>query len=112
MSDAHELDRPTGMDREETHQFEIGGVRFIFGFLASPKQAYLSTRRLQSRAKAEQRAEAVRQYFIANGTLTYDEISAIGYGSEQPLASNKTPEGRAINRRIDVIIVPQLQKGK
>jgi OOP family OmpA-OmpF porin len=61
---------------------------------------------------SERRAEAVRQYFVANGTLTYDEISAIGYGSEQPLASNKTPEGRAINRRIDVIIVPQLQKGK
>ena len=60
---------------------------------------------------SERRAEAVRQYFVANGTLTYDEISAIGYGSEQPLASNKTPEGRAINRRIDVIIVPQLQKG-
>ena len=61
---------------------------------------------------SEQRAEAVRQYFVANGTVTYDEISAIGYGSEEPLASNKTPEGRAINRRIDVIIVPQLQKGK
>ncbi|HUT69765.1 MAG TPA: OmpA family protein [Desulfatiglandales bacterium] len=61
---------------------------------------------------SERRAEAVRQYFVANGTLTYDEISAIGYGSEQPLASNKTPEGRAINRRIDVIIMPQLKKGK
>ena len=61
---------------------------------------------------SERRAEAVRQYFVANGTLTYDEISAIGYGSEQPLASNKTPEGRAINRRIDVIIMPGLQKGK
>lgn len=61
---------------------------------------------------SERRAEAVRQYFVANGTLTYDEIAAIGYGSEQPLASNKTPEGRAINRRIDVIIMPGLQKGK
>jgi OOP family OmpA-OmpF porin len=61
---------------------------------------------------SERRAQAVRQYFVANGVLTYDEISAIGYGSEQPLASNETPEGRAINRRIDVIIMPGLQEGK
>ena len=56
---------------------------------------------------SQQRAEAVRAYFVANGTVTYDEISAIGYGSEQPLASNETAEGRAINRRIDVVIMPQ-----
>lgn len=61
---------------------------------------------------SQQRAEAVREYFVANGTLTYDAISAIGYGSEQPLASNETAEGRAINRRIDVLIMPQLQTGQ
>lgn len=61
---------------------------------------------------SQQRAEAVREYFVANGTLTYDAISAIGYGSEQPLASNETAEGRAINRRIDVLITPQLQTGQ
>jgi len=61
---------------------------------------------------SQSRAEAVREYFVANGTLTYDAISAIGYGSEQPLASNETAEGRAINRRIDVLITPQLQTGQ
>jgi OOP family OmpA-OmpF porin len=61
---------------------------------------------------SQQRAEAVREYFVANGTLTYDAISAIGYGSEQPLASNQTAEGRAINRRIDVLIMPRLQTGQ
>jgi len=50
------------------------------------------------------RAEAVRQYFIANGTLTETQVTAIGYGSERPLATNDTAEGRAVNRRIDVII--------
>ncbi len=53
---------------------------------------------------SEQRAEAVREYFVANETLPSDSIVAIGYGSKQPLASNETEEGRAINRRIDVII--------
>jgi outer membrane protein OmpA-like peptidoglycan-associated protein len=55
---------------------------------------------------SEQRADAVRQYLVANGTLAYDKIIAVGYGSHRPLASNKTEKGRAINRRIDLIITP------
>ncbi len=53
------------------------------------------------------RAEAVRQYLVANGTLTEDRVVAFGYGSKRPLASNQTEEGRAINRRIDLIIAPR-----
>jgi OOP family OmpA-OmpF porin len=56
---------------------------------------------------SQQRAEAVREYLIANQTLPAYKIVAAGYGSERPLASNATPEGRAINRRIDVIITPE-----
>ena len=55
---------------------------------------------------SQQRADAVRQYFIANKTLPPEKIVAVGYGSNRPLASNATPEGRAVNRRIDVIISP------
>jgi outer membrane protein OmpA-like peptidoglycan-associated protein len=55
---------------------------------------------------SQERAEAVRAYFVANGTLPNKRIVAVGYGSKRPLASNKTPEGRAINRRIDLMIVP------
>ncbi|MEE9402254.1 MAG: OmpA family protein [Desulfobacteria bacterium] len=61
---------------------------------------------------SQRRAEAVREYFVANGTLTREAISAIGYGSEQPLVSNKTAKGRAINRRIDILITPRLQPGQ
>lgn len=53
---------------------------------------------------SQNRAEAVRQYFIASGALEEQNLTAIGYGSERPLATNDTAEGRAINRRIDVII--------
>ena len=56
---------------------------------------------------SQQRADAVRQYFVANGTLPYDKIIAVGYGSMRPVASNATEKGRAINRRIDVIITPE-----
>jgi len=55
---------------------------------------------------SENRAEAVRAYLVANKTLSMKKISAAGYGSKRPLASNKTASGRAINRRIDVIIAP------
>ncbi len=61
---------------------------------------------------SKQRAEAVREYLVANGTITYERISAIGYGSKQPLTSNKTAEGRSINRRIDVLIMPRLETGQ
>jgi outer membrane protein OmpA-like peptidoglycan-associated protein/outer membrane murein-binding lipoprotein Lpp len=56
---------------------------------------------------SQQRAEAVREYFVANGTLAYEKIFAVGYGSARPLASNQTVEGRAINRRIDMIVTPK-----
>ncbi|UCD36174.1 MAG: OmpA family protein [Nitrospiraceae bacterium] len=55
---------------------------------------------------SQQRAEAVSEYLIANRTLPADKILAVGYGPQRPLASNATAEGRAINRRIDVIIKP------
>ncbi len=58
---------------------------------------------------SNQRAMAVLEYLLANGTLAVDKMQAVGYGSERPLASNATAEGRAINRRIDVVIKP-LQK--
>ena len=48
----------------------------------------------------------MRQYLIYNATLPAEKIGAVGYGSSRPLASNATAEGRAVNRRIDVIIKP------
>jgi outer membrane protein OmpA-like peptidoglycan-associated protein len=55
---------------------------------------------------SQQRADAVREYLIANQTVPEERVTSLGYGSIRPLASNATEEGRAINRRIDVIISP------
>lgn len=55
---------------------------------------------------SQQRAQSVREYLIANRTLPPEDIVAVGYGSLRPLASNENAEGRAINRRIDVIVKP------
>ena len=53
-----------------------------------------------------ERARAVQAYLVANDADMVDRISARGYGSDRPLASNDTPAGRAVNRRIDVLIKP------
>jgi outer membrane protein OmpA-like peptidoglycan-associated protein len=54
---------------------------------------------------SERRAIAVMQYLRESLVIPADKISAMGYGSERPVASNQTAEGRAKNRRIDIIIM-------
>jgi outer membrane protein OmpA-like peptidoglycan-associated protein len=61
---------------------------------------------------SQRRADSVREYLIANKTLSSKKIIAVGYGSERPLASNQTEDGRAINRRIDVIVKPEIGIGQ
>ncbi|RHZ98392.1 OmpA family protein [Cereibacter sphaeroides] len=51
------------------------------------------------------RAQSVASVLIGNGVPSY-RVSAIGRGEDQPIASNLTPEGRAQNRRVDIIIRP------
>jgi OOP family OmpA-OmpF porin len=48
-----------------------------------------------------QRAEAVRDYLIKNGVKA-ESLTFIGYGETKPLADNKTDEGRALNRRVEL----------
>ncbi len=55
---------------------------------------------------SQKRAEAVKTYLVANKTLPANRIRAAGYGPDRPLAPNTTTEGRAMNRRIDVLITP------
>ncbi|MFZ1954914.1 MAG: OmpA family protein, partial [Desulfobacterales bacterium] len=56
---------------------------------------------------SQERATAVKEYLVSNDTLPGSNVLAVGYGSTRPLMSNETAEGRAVNRRIDVIITPQ-----
>ena len=57
-----------------------------------------------NKSLSEERASAVREYILANMNIDRDQVTSIGYGSAKPVASNKTADGRALNRRIDVLI--------
>lgn len=59
-------------------------------------------------ALSQKRAEAVKQYLVANMQIDPSKIEAVGYGETQPVANNETQEGRAKNRRIDVVIGPRV----
>jgi outer membrane protein OmpA-like peptidoglycan-associated protein len=54
---------------------------------------------------SEKRAFAVMQYLRQAMLIPAERIQSIGFGADRPVASNKTPDGRAKNRRIDVIIM-------
>src|SRR5215831_620719 len=55
---------------------------------------------------SQKRAEAVMQYLISQGVKP-DMISARGLGEADPIASNKTAQGRAQNRRVEVTLAGQ-----
>ncbi|UJR84320.1 OmpA family protein [Sandaracinus amylolyticus] len=51
---------------------------------------------------SEQRAQAVRDYLVQHG-IDASRVEAVGVGDAQPVAPNDTEEGRAQNRRIEVV---------
>jgi OmpA-OmpF porin, OOP family len=59
---------------------------------------------------SRRRAEAIGAYLTGTLGISTSRVSAVGYGETQPIASNDTPQGRERNRRIDVIIEPQLDQ--
>jgi outer membrane protein OmpA-like peptidoglycan-associated protein len=52
---------------------------------------------------SQERAEAVRAYLEANAELADRLVTTVGLGESTPVATNDTAEGRALNRRIDVV---------
>lgn len=58
-----------------------------------------------NQALSEQRAQSVASILTSNGVLS-SRISSIGMGENQPVASNLNEEGKALNRRVEVVIKP------
>lgn len=54
------------------------------------------------------RATFIIQYLLANFPFPPETLSAAGYGEYRPVATNDTPEGRAKNRRVDIVILNEI----
>jgi len=52
---------------------------------------------------SEERAKSVANY-LSSQKIDPNRIMAVGYGARYPIASNKTAEGQALNRRVEITI--------
>lgn len=97
-SDLHDDARTHLADVVELLQSEPGNRIRIEGHTDATGPAEVNSR------LSQQRAEAVRDA-LADLGIAADRITAVGMGEDFPIASNETDEGRARNRRVDVILL-------
>ncbi|HYQ01980.1 MAG TPA: OmpA family protein [Polyangiaceae bacterium] len=57
------------------------------------------------------RAEAVRSFLLSKG-LRSDKVTAVGKGTSSPVASNDTADGRANNRRVEIVVAGASANGQ
>ena len=57
-----------------------------------------------NRAVSEKRAHKVREYLVVQQNVNPSQITALGMGPSQPVATNATEAGRALNRRVEIAI--------
>ena len=55
------------------------------------------------------RAYSVLKFLESEG-IDPERLSASGYGEYRPVASNATKEGRQLNRRVEIVVLPRLVK--
>ena len=58
------------------------------------------------------RALSVLHYLVKEQGISPERLSAIGYGEYRPVASNETREGHKQNRRVEIVILPNITKVK
>ena len=68
----------------------------------------IATRRFPSNWElSTARAVQVLKYFITAGKIEPRRLSAVGYGEAKPVSPNNTPENRAKNRRVEIVLVTE-----
>lgn len=64
----------------------------------SPGSGYIDNKEL-----SEARAQAIRTYLVQTMGISESRITAAGMGAAEPIAAGDTPEGRALNRRVELV---------
>ena len=77
----------------------VGAVR------AAEIEGYTDSKGSQSRNLefSRQRAESVRTYLIGRG-FPAEQVAATGKGADRPISDNSSAEGRANNRRVEIVV--------
>ena len=55
---------------------------------------------------SEKRAESAKKYIMDKFNISGDRMIIKSYGSQKPIADNKSKEGRAKNRRVEFRLIP------
>jgi len=59
---------------------------------------------------SRRRADSVESYLLSDAVAP-QRLSSIGYGEDDPIASNATNYGRTLNRRVEITIIPVVEGG-
>jgi outer membrane protein OmpA-like peptidoglycan-associated protein len=59
-----------------------------------------------NQALSQRRAQSVRDYLVSRG-IASERVTAQGFGLTRPIADNESVEGRANNRRVEIVVRPQ-----
>jgi outer membrane protein OmpA-like peptidoglycan-associated protein len=63
----------------------------------------------KNQALSERRVQSIKAYLTQRFHIAAERVQAVGYGSAKPMAPNDTPEGRAKNRRVEVVSLGRAQ---
>lgn len=100
-SGSAEIDEPSRavLDVAAASLVAVPGVRIAVNGHTDDEGSAPANRELSQR-----RAEAVVAYLVGRGVAA-GQLTAVGYGADQPVADNATAEGRAANRRIEFAVI-------
>ena len=73
----------------------------VFNFISYSRSPYNTGEEARNKRLSEERALSVKNYLVDLG-IDPLRIETFGRGSESPVASNETEEGRSQNRRIEI----------
>ncbi len=59
---------------------------------------------------SQQRATSVSSYLVSQG-INNVRLETVGFGERQPIASNATQEGKQLNRRVEITLLPVTEEG-
>lgn len=82
------------MNKQPDYKWEVGGYTDGIGSVSANKKLSLK------------RAQAVVDYLVGKG-VKKGTLKIVGYGKENPIATNETVEGRSMNRRVEIKVLPK-----